>query len=64
VKTNTYIEITASEYAWDKGTEIRILYNLPTDIDEIQSLRQSNLDITFVNDNDPVTGNVYYSIID
>lgn len=63
VKTSTYIEISSSEFKWDKWTVLRVLYDMPTDIDEPQALRQWNIDITFINDNDQARGTVYYSII-
>lgn len=63
VKTSTYIEIPASEFTWEKGTVLRVLYDLPTDIDEPQALRQWNIEIWFVNDDSPITWTVYYSII-
>ena len=62
VKTSTYIEIPASEFKWDKWTTLRVLYDLPTDIDEPQALRQWNIEIWFVNDDNPITWTVYYSI--
>lgn len=63
VKTSTYIEIPASEFERDNWTVLRALYNMPSDIDEPQALRQWNIDIVFVNDDSPVIWNVYYSII-
>lgn len=63
VKTSTYIEIPASVLERDNWTVLRALYDMPTDIDEPQALRQWTIDIWFVNDDDQIRGSVYYSII-
>lgn len=63
-KTATYVTISASELDWDAWQTIRLLYDLPIDIDEVTTIRQWVYEIPFVNEANQVTVYNYFSVID